>query len=1111
MKYRNVIHLKSVVIHVIIMVSFCCRSLGQAQQVDNITPTIGCLNQTDAQTYTFNSSFGCPSGYFDLTIEGGNFVDGGGNQSSTCRVFANFPDFDVIWTSANGTITWKSCVSNNDIDQTFSNTHFTMSVSPAMSNINTGQIVTLFASNSDTYNWSSDDPADDGSKYISNSSNQALAPIINTVYKVAGSLKLSDEVTCFAEATAVVNVAGSPTPVTTPTTTPTGTIINLCKTNCSQPARGSNSICGNQTYGSLVKGQRVSICPLLGSAEGSNSVGWTYSLEWYGNDPQQPSKPWGTYVKYDNSLGGSGPVPDSYYGFAVPPITFTGGTQTIFFHRDFTLFAPAHQTVVNYLGLVKPATPQISSVNSSNYVTITLTDQDLLDFYKFQLVSSNTTPRCNETVLFSVPYLSNATYSWIVNGVSVPSQSPSNQLSMIMPKSGSNTVQVMVSPTDGGFIAKKYSKEVTVQPIPPLVQTPLTMYVDKPAFPVGYVGSNVTGSTWSGPGVDANGLFTAASAGVSVPGKPWVISQSLCGTTIATLNMTVNPLAVNTTTLSFKGGAGDKITIPTGATSSPFATGSPFGVSSFTFETWIKFDKPVNGDPIILQYLDALNSGISFKMAEQGTKLLVSYVVNNGTSSTSQTIISNAFPSIYNDGLSHHLAVTHNGAVGMSGNPITFYLDGQPVGGGSTIFPIINQDKIHILTLGSYLNGVMDEFSYWNIYKTQANILSDMAGPISPTATGLVGYWDLNEGGDIVYDKSPSKANGLWGQLGSDISPNGPIRSNDPCYPVITSKNSALNFNSSSQKYATVPFVNSYSTSVSSDFTLEAVVNIPAAGATNWPVIFSNQTMDKYGFTWFIKYGTYLGLDVKTGAERHMSNAFPSIYDGKCHYLALTRSNGVITFYVDGVNVGTGTCSVSLANAPGSTQPFRVGGAGLTGSYTAYNGYLNEIRIWNSNRSSSIGTTFTTIGTPTAFTNLLGYWSFDETNPNQTIIDKSVVSNNGYLGNSNSIDAYDPARNIFICFTNDRQSDVEGTTRNVILGAEPVSVYPSPFISEFFITNLSGETPYRITSLEGKELMNGTAMDQQQVVFPSQFPSGIYLLNLEDPATGTKVIKISKH
>ena len=110
------------------------------------------------------------------------------------------------------------------------------------------------------------------------------------------------------------------------------------------------------------------------------------------------------------------------------------------------------------------------------------------------------------------------------------------------------------------------------------------------------------------------------------------------------------------------------------------------------------------------------------------------------------------------DGKWHHVAVTYDGA------NVKFYtdgvLDGTNAAAGSVAVgsnPIILGRRPN--ETGAY-NGFFNEVRLWNTPRTAAEIQTNYDKSVSGTSTGLIGYWQANEGtGNVLVDASPTANN----------------------------------------------------------------------------------------------------------------------------------------------------------------------------------------------------------------------------------------------------------------------------------------------------------------------------------------------------------------
>ncbi|MBE9072706.1 Calx-beta domain-containing protein [Microcystis sp. LEGE 08355] len=107
-----------------------------------------------------------------------------------------------------------------------------------------------------------------------------------------------------------------------------------------------------------------------------------------------------------------------------------------------------------------------------------------------------------------------------------------------------------------------------------------------------------------------------------------------------------------------------------------------------------------------------------------------------------------------------HLAVVRD----FSNQKLSWYINGVKVNETYTIFNSAtpSNNPIYIGTgYTNYFNGLIDEVLIWNKTRTQAEIQADMNRQLTGNETGLVGYWNFNEGlGNTVTDLTNNHNNG---------------------------------------------------------------------------------------------------------------------------------------------------------------------------------------------------------------------------------------------------------------------------------------------------------------------------------------------------------------
>ena len=119
---------------------------------------------------------------------------------------------------------------------------------------------------------------------------------------------------------------------------------------------------------------------------------------------------------------------------------------------------------------------------------------------------------------------------------------------------------------------------------------------------------------------------------------------------------------------------------------------------------------------------------------------------------------------VFDDTNWHHIALVREGTV------VTIYVDGAPQTTTGSIHATLSTSVNDTFYVGSRVNGEhwnggIDEVRIWDHARTGAEILLDMNQELTGSESGLVAYYDFNEGaGQTAFDSGP---NGYDGTLGS--------------------------------------------------------------------------------------------------------------------------------------------------------------------------------------------------------------------------------------------------------------------------------------------------------------------------------------------------------
>lgn len=170
-------------------------------------------------------------------------------------------------------------------------------------------------------------------------------------------------------------------------------------------------------------------------------------------------------------------------------------------------------------------------------------------------------------------------------------------------------------------------------------------------------------------------------------------------------------------------GTNDNVSVPS---SSSFS----FGTGDFTLEAWVKYTTNPSGNRVIIGRYNG--SGDNYWLGVNSSNKAIFSISGSGITGT-KTI---------NDGVWHHIAGVRTAGV------VTLYVDGiQDATGSNTNGASPGGAlKIGAFNTGFYFPGTIDEARIWNIARTQADIQDNMFLELDGNETGLVAYYDFNQG-----------------------------------------------------------------------------------------------------------------------------------------------------------------------------------------------------------------------------------------------------------------------------------------------------------------------------------------------------------------------------
>jgi hypothetical protein len=204
--------------------------------------------------------------------------------------------------------------------------------------------------------------------------------------------------------------------------------------------------------------------------------------------------------------------------------------------------------------------------------------------------------------------------------------------------------------------------------------------------------------------------------------------------------------------------------------------GEMLGSLPRTIEAWVKTTSTAEGS--IFKYGKNVKNGrINIRT---GDKRILIETMDSMTVWEAPTV---------NDGNWHHVAWSYSNETNLGDG--TVYVDGIALN-----FIISNvSDNIPPNTqsgaasIGSRINGRLDEVRVWNVARTQAQIQANMYKPLTGSESGLVGYWPFEEGsGTAASDKTTNGNDGTLIKMDNSDWVNGIIGN----FTFTTNENTSL-------------------------------------------------------------------------------------------------------------------------------------------------------------------------------------------------------------------------------------------------------------------------------------------------------------------------------
>ncbi|WP_400190300.1 LamG-like jellyroll fold domain-containing protein [Hymenobacter sp. B81] len=280
----------------------------------------------------------------------------------------------------------------------------------------------------------------------------------------------------------------------------------------------------------------------------------------------------------------------------------------------------------------------------------------------------------------------------------------------------------------------------------------------------------------------------------------------------------------------------------------------------------------------------------------------------------------------------------------------------------------------------------------------------------------------------------------------------------------------ALSFNNTRQHKVSVPLA-----APTGSFTLESWVYFIGAsfsdgGSHNTILEFGNDDI-WFGVTFGGQLSVYQVLsdgNVPTNTWAHVAYS----WDGTTGRL-----------YLNGTQIAANT----TPPAPGGQNL----GIGYNVGDTSWNGYLDEVMVWNVARSASQIQADRQNGAAASAPGLVAYFKFDEAS-GQAVLNQVPGGVDGVLGSTAGVDVNDPARTVV-------------TSARALRTASAVRLmnYPNPFQQHTTISyTLERPAAVRLTVLDATGRLVATLVDApgvagpHQVPFRAALPAGLYRCQL---------------
>jgi hypothetical protein len=235
------------------------------------------------------------------------------------------------------------------------------------------------------------------------------------------------------------------------------------------------------------------------------------------------------------------------------------------------------------------------------------------------------------------------------------------------------------------------------------------------------------------------------------------------------------------------------------------------------------------------------------------------------------------------------------------------------------------------------VDGLIDDVRVYNYARTPKQITEDLnAGhPIGGSPVGSpVGYWKMDEGYGTSTTQDSSQNN-------QDMT-----LVNTPTWTNSGKFGRALDFEKDSSEYAWT--ADSSALSITSDLTVSAWIKPESNSAITEYVIAGKWTTINQSYL-LAQWGSELRMSIDSGSNYKTTSGL-GLQVGQWYYVSgvYSASAQTVTLYVNGVDKGgsvTGTIPSSIGD---DTENFFIGSYTGTGVARAFDGLIDEVKVYNS-------------------------------------------------------------------------------------------------------------------------------------------------------------------